>query len=623
MVRYLSLCGLLWFASAATVRFQKNKLGQYITEDISVGTPLQNVLFGFDFKNATPHFHRVPSPLFSSTFNIDDSDTIVGRTDVDFQDIFTFGGLPPVELLGIISTETTEFVAGAFFAFSPSSEFMSRHSLRVEFSQTSIADTLTFGAVEGRASGGIVPNFWRIEKFVEFRYLGAVSSVTLGVDLSVVGLVMSREMFKPFSDTNIFVLGGVSCRMERRIYDGFVGTSLTFTHVEFGVVSIPWALIRCIDENEIPGICSVEISVDETLEGVVVVVGDVFVRSVEHVNFHIGGYVSYQQRSAPISLSVLTTWRHLPRFKAPILKPDGRLVFYPINAKIPMDFFKQNSYPVGSQITLMAMPGDTSVWKIANEISRVFEFTKEFSGKCVSSMNIDEFFFSIRLSDGDDFYTCLVTIASGVDGYMRITTETNAKIAMIRHVHPPGEDLVHLENECSICRQEYVEGSEIVELKNCRHCFHSECIAEWARKGRDECPMCRETMRLNLNRWSNLARGVSNVCTIAARNGPLVLIMVLWLLEPVLPLLSDSLIDKVVLGVVYRFLHSWLPRPRILGVVLLYQLIIHYLKKEIFHTLLANQWKEYISLLLPKYEVLLKNIAKLPNRVSRLIKQHP
>ena len=79
---------------------------------------------------------------------------------------------------------------------------------------------------------------------------------------------------------------------------------------------------------------------------------------------------------------------------------------------------------------------------------------------------------ALRFSDGDDFYTCHVTIKSDLDGYMRISTETNAIIAMTQFVYPPVEDIVHLEKDCSICHEEYVEGSNFVELKKCRHCFH-------------------------------------------------------------------------------------------------------------------------------------------------------
>ena len=43
-----------------------------------------------------------------------------------------------------------------------------------------------------------------------------------------------------------------------------------------------------------------------------------------------------------------------------------------------------------------------------------------------------------------------------------------------------------LEDECSICLDDYKKGSRVA-MKGCGHTFHGHCIAKWV----GECPLCR------------------------------------------------------------------------------------------------------------------------------------
>lgn len=51
------------------------------------------------------------------------------------------------------------------------------------------------------------------------------------------------------------------------------------------------------------------------------------------------------------------------------------------------------------------------------------------------------------------------------------------------------------ENNCSICRENFVEGEELRHLNNCSHTFHKVCIDQWFRTN-VHCPICRDDIRV-------------------------------------------------------------------------------------------------------------------------------
>jgi hypothetical protein len=51
------------------------------------------------------------------------------------------------------------------------------------------------------------------------------------------------------------------------------------------------------------------------------------------------------------------------------------------------------------------------------------------------------------------------------------------------------------ENNCSICRENFIEGEELRNLNNCSHTFHKVCIDQWFRTN-VHCPICRDDIRV-------------------------------------------------------------------------------------------------------------------------------
>ena len=55
------------------------------------------------------------------------------------------------------------------------------------------------------------------------------------------------------------------------------------------------------------------------------------------------------------------------------------------------------------------------------------------------------------------------------------------------------------ENECIICMSSYTEKDVVTCLKcNDQHFFHHECILNWIKMGKNQCPMCREPIHEGL-----------------------------------------------------------------------------------------------------------------------------
>jgi len=49
----------------------------------------------------------------------------------------------------------------------------------------------------------------------------------------------------------------------------------------------------------------------------------------------------------------------------------------------------------------------------------------------------------------------------------------------------------NMEMECSICQEEFQEGSKDVMKIKCKHLFHKQCIDAWFTK-HSTCPLCRD-----------------------------------------------------------------------------------------------------------------------------------
>ncbi|CAK5084947.1 unnamed protein product [Meloidogyne enterolobii] len=58
------------------------------------------------------------------------------------------------------------------------------------------------------------------------------------------------------------------------------------------------------------------------------------------------------------------------------------------------------------------------------------------------------------------------------------------------------------ETECPICQQEYIEGEQL-EITECGHFYHQDCIVEWFKMegGRNHgtCPTCRSVLKISVH----------------------------------------------------------------------------------------------------------------------------
>ena len=52
------------------------------------------------------------------------------------------------------------------------------------------------------------------------------------------------------------------------------------------------------------------------------------------------------------------------------------------------------------------------------------------------------------------------------------------------------EDFNYETQECSICLDELINDEVVVQLNNCKHYYHKDCVIQYLRKKRI-CPMCK------------------------------------------------------------------------------------------------------------------------------------
>ena len=61
------------------------------------------------------------------------------------------------------------------------------------------------------------------------------------------------------------------------------------------------------------------------------------------------------------------------------------------------------------------------------------------------------------------------------------------------------ENINNTEDECIICYMEYNDEDTVTKLKcNEKHIFHTSCIQEWIRQGKNSCPICREPINSSI-----------------------------------------------------------------------------------------------------------------------------
>ena len=61
-------------------------------------------------------------------------------------------------------------------------------------------------------------------------------------------------------------------------------------------------------------------------------------------------------------------------------------------------------------------------------------------------------------------------------------------------------DIDNSDEECIICYMEYKDEDVVSKLGcNEKHVFHTSCIEEWIRQGKNSCPVCRAPINSSIN----------------------------------------------------------------------------------------------------------------------------
>lgn len=50
------------------------------------------------------------------------------------------------------------------------------------------------------------------------------------------------------------------------------------------------------------------------------------------------------------------------------------------------------------------------------------------------------------------------------------------------------------DGQCAVCLCEFAARQQILQLPDCRHIFHKDCIGSWVRCDQTTCPLCRRSL---------------------------------------------------------------------------------------------------------------------------------
>lgn len=98
-------------------------------------------------------------------------------------------------------------------------------------------------------------------------------------------------------------------------------------------------------------------------------------------------------------------------------------------------------------------------------------------------------------------WICHRRITRTMPNYHRTPTTADIELPSIIHSIPhityaPNTVLPYQEETCAVCLSEFVAGESVSTIPNCRHTFHSHCIALHMPHS-ISCPCCRRTVSVH------------------------------------------------------------------------------------------------------------------------------
>ena len=90
-----------------------------------------------------------------------------------------------------------------------------------------------------------------------------------------------------------------------------------------------------------------------------------------------------------------------------------------------------------------------------------------------------------------------IMVYIAVQSRIRRKKRRNASVQVLRSIQKIryrslADDVDQTEEECIICYMEYTDDDLVSKLDcNEKHVFHTSCIEEWIRQGKNSCPVCR------------------------------------------------------------------------------------------------------------------------------------
>lgn len=402
----------------ADFTFKKTFFGEYISDDIYMGTPSQHVLFTLDVGSQYSTLFESKSLLFPLMYTPATSKSMELVSGGITRDIVSFGYYQfMLQFDGPARSSNENSIAGAALGLGPTGAFATRYGINLEFTQENLVDTLKLSLFTRTRAGLSLSSTWTMGSTswkLNKRLL--VSDIETVFDINEKGIRIPFSVYEKIANTYIELDAN-----SKVIIKGLhrLGNLLLKTHFDEKAIVIPSELVGCIS-SEGDCVTNVTVSRDES----VITIGEVLLRCVHFLTLNRFSNppvkVVHRSPNEYPPIEQLTSINHVPVCYSPIV----------VDNKIR---YSQNPPPSDSQFVFPVFKGRLIAIPDAPFHLRVFDETADLvqkrmstivlSGHCTPGFGIlvpGYDFFDIGLTTPDTRATCTLYIALDEHGDLRI-----------------------------------------------------------------------------------------------------------------------------------------------------------------------------------------------------------
>ena len=500
-------------SSRFTLKFERNILDEYISEDFKVDGLDRRALFALDFTEKTTVFYlNDRGPLFESVLGdqcflseteslllwkktgervvFDKVDSVVGTLNFIFYGEMGYWNLPSI--------------ADVKLGLSPSSHLAKAYSMKLSL-RASQGDSFDFEAIPQSAVCNSPIEAWRIHasSIPHIRDFFEIKSAFIDFDLSEPGLILTEDaillLFREFRTVLFEDYLAIESSTDRFLR----GKRLFFDTANFGKLKIKWSLLGCTDARA-NLLCKTRIRIGPSCK-----IGKTLLWSVESVSLNSCDGVNLNRLAVAHNFSAevnLPKIKHFPLFKSPKWYPDTHVLqFYSVDYKAqPTISAIESVFRNQGELVLVAIPGTFTDMKVLDRANRS-AFRRDFP--CGNSA-------VPRFKPYYDYFELIfrpVNLLEKVNTCELTVYLQNSELVIDSDIKDPTFDLLpDLDlaepvyevidgDKCTICYEDFINCKKLLKHSQCNQKFCAACIHAWMKNQKAQgfvqnCPTCHSDL---------------------------------------------------------------------------------------------------------------------------------